>query len=121
MIAKTKRPGARAADHARLAVRLGAMLKRQIDALEAEPVDGYSEMKVKALLLLARTLQATQDAARRGKDETDARDDDGRTRDAHDIVEFRRELERRIAALDPLAADGGAAGDHGLAAAAAAG
>ena len=48
-----RRAGGRPPEHGRMAARLSRMLKRQIDALEAEPAEGFSETKVKALLLLA--------------------------------------------------------------------
>lgn len=111
---KVRRVSARAPDHARLAARLSNMLRRQIDALEHEPVDGYSEAKVKALLLLAKALQAMQDATKRENSEAVKHDSAGDgARDARDIVEFRSELERRIAALGPLGPDAGMAGDAG--------
>ena len=107
---KVRRTSARAPDHARLAARLSLMLRRQIDALEEEPVDGYSEAKVKALLLLAKALQAMQEASGQDsrKNEREAGD-----RDTRDLLEFRNELERRIASLGPLGPDEGMAGDAG--------
>ncbi len=88
-----------AADRARMAGRLQTMLKRQLKALENEPVEGFSEERVKALLLLAKTLQAMEVAEPKPGKATDAD-----TSDALDIVEFRALLEERISAL----VDGGA-------------
>ena len=97
---------ARVSGFGRLAARLSRMLRKQIDALEAEPPDGFSEARVKALLLLAKTLGAMEDATRRNE-----KAEDGEQSDTGDLLEFRRELEKRIAALgqaqpdDPLSGD----------------
>lgn len=69
-----RRAGGRSPEHGRMAARLSRMLKRQIDALEAEPVEGFSETTVKALLLLAKALQSMQDAGRRDRETGTGRD-----------------------------------------------
>lgn len=83
-----------AGEHSRMAAKLSRMLKKQLDALEAEPVDGFDEARVKALLLLSKTLQAMEAAQpETGKTANAA------SADTVDIVEFRRSLAQRIAAL----------------------
>ncbi len=88
-------------ERVRMSARLSKMLKRQIDALEAEVEDGFSENRVKSLLLVAKTLQAMEVAAPKPGKVVDAD-----TSDAVDILEFRDLLEKRISAL----VDGGEAG-----------
>jgi len=78
-----------------MAKRLSKMLKRQVDALEAEPDEGFSEARVKALMLLAKTLQAMEVVEQ--KTEKAANAD---TSHADDIVEFRSQLERQLQALE---------------------
>jgi hypothetical protein len=70
------------------------MLKKQISALEADREDGFSEARVKALMLLAKTLQTMEALEEKG----DARD--AESSHAEDIVEFRRRLESHLQALD---------------------
>jgi len=78
---------------------LRRMLDGQIVALEAEmPPEGYSEAHVKALLLLAKTLQAME-AQKQEKTGDDPADEE------RDILEFRAELARRLAALADAAPD----------------
>ena len=80
-------------DYADLSARLGRMLAGQVAALEAEAADdNYSEARVKALLLLAKTLQAMEDMVQRQEHARHADEPD-------DIVEFRAELARKLAAL----------------------
>jgi hypothetical protein len=88
---------ARASGSSRLPIakRLSKMLKRQVDALEAEPDEGFSEPRVKALMLLAKTLQAMEVVEQ--KTEKAANAD---TSNAEDIVEFRSQLERQLQALE---------------------
>lgn len=97
---------ARVSGFGRLAARLSRMLGKQIDALEADPPDGFSEARVKALLLLAKTLAAMEDATQRN-----GKAADGEQSEPGDLLEFRRELERRIAALGPAQPDEPLPGD----------
>ena len=71
------------------------MLKRQVDALEGEPEAGYSENRVKALLLLAKAIQAMEVVEQKNEKAIDAE-----SAESEDILEFRRRLERQIQALD---------------------
>lgn len=84
----------------RIAGRLSKMLRLQVDALEAQVEEGYSDARVKALLLLAKTLQAMEVA-----EPKPAKAADIGPFETEDIVEFRRRLERQISALG----DGGEA------------
>lgn len=77
-----------------LPARLGRMLAEQVDALEADPAEAYSEGRVKALMLITKTLQAMDDMVRQQE-----REDDGGVDRPDDILEFRAELARRLAAL----------------------
>ena len=79
----------------RMASRLSRMLKRQVDALEGEPEAGYSENRVKALLLLAKAIQAMEVVEQKNEKAIDAE-----SAESEDILEFRRRLERQIQALD---------------------
>ncbi len=90
--------------HARLAARLSRMLAKQVRALEKEPDEGFREERVKALLLLAKALQAMDEAVAKAEAKAgnadDGRSNDGGADDGEDILEFRRRLERQMLALD---------------------
>lgn len=90
--------------HARLAGRLSRMLAKQVRALEKEPEEGFREERVKALLLLAKALQAMDEAVAKAEAKAGNADDgrsfDGGANDGEDILEFRRRLERQMLALD---------------------
>jgi hypothetical protein len=85
--------------HARLAGRLSRMLAKQVRALEKEPEEGFREERVKALLLLAKALQAMDEAIAKAEAKA-GNADDGGVDDGEDILEFRRRLERQMLALD---------------------
>ena len=59
-----ERAQAAADKHLRMAERLATLLRRQIVALELDAGESYSEDTVKALMLLAKTLQAMHDMVR---------------------------------------------------------
>jgi hypothetical protein len=90
--------------HARLAGRLSRMLAKQVRALEKEPEEGFREERVKALLLLAKALQAMDEAIAKAEakagNANDGRSNGGGADDGEDILEFRRRLERQMLALD---------------------
>lgn len=90
----TRRVRAPGASRSAMARRLSKMLKKQVDALEADEAEGFSEARVKALMLLAKTLQAMEAIEEKsGKP-------DAEPSDADDILEFRRRLESQLQALD---------------------
>ena len=75
--------------------RLATMLNKQIDLLEAAPeTSGYSEEQVKSLLTLAKTLQAMETLCTRSQEV-----ENGNIDEHQDILEFRRQLEKKIDAL----------------------
>jgi hypothetical protein len=85
-----------------MGARLTAMLQTQIGLLEAEPVEpGFNEDRVKSLLTLAKAVQAVEGLATSlqegGK---------GILHEPEDIVEFRRQLEKKIEALGDDRSDG---------------
>jgi hypothetical protein len=75
------------------------MLAKQVRALENEPEEGFREERVKALLLLAKALQAMDEAIAKAEAKAGNADDSG-VDDGEDILEFRRRLERQMLALD---------------------
>jgi hypothetical protein len=75
------------------------MLAKQVRALEKEPEEGFREERVKALLLLAKALQAMDEAIAKAEAKA-GNADDGGADDGEDILEFRRRLERQMLALD---------------------
>lgn len=78
-----------------LSCRLARMLEAEIAALEAEAAgDLYSETRVKALMLLAKTLQAMDDMVQR-QEKTKNEQGEGPA----DILEFRNRLARQLEAL----------------------
>lgn len=78
-----------------MSARLTAMLQTQIGLLEAEPVDpGFNEDRVKALLTLAKAVQAVE-----GLPVSLQEDGKGNFHEPEDILEFRRQLEKKIEAL----------------------
>lgn len=101
-----------------IAVRVQAMVERELDAVERvlaalEPLDGSdAERSARTLASLARTLREL--ARMDGGDATLTRDmpenDDAIPRD---LDEFRRELARRIEAFVDDEADGGVSGAAG--------
>ena len=81
--------------------RVLVMLERQIAALESQEGDcTYSEAQVMALMLLTKTLQAVDDAAQKQE-----KANDGQDAGPGDILEFRRKLEKQIAALGETGGD----------------
>jgi hypothetical protein len=86
-------------DFAGMACRLAFMLEEEIAALEIagrEPgySPQYSEMRVKALIALTKTLQAMEDMVQ--KQQEKAKDEPA---DHRDIVEFRAAIARKLEAL----------------------
>jgi hypothetical protein len=77
-----------------MAKRLSKMLKKQIAALEADKEPGFSESRVKALMLLAKTLQTMEALEEKGETQ------DAESSESEDILEFRSRLERQLQALD---------------------
>jgi hypothetical protein len=81
--------------------RVLALLERQIAALESEEGNAdFSEAQVKALMLLTKTLQAAGEAVQQQEKASDGQD-----AGPGDILEFRRKLEKQIAALGEEAGD----------------
>lgn len=95
-----------APDFLNMARRLGFMLEAQIGALESDtPDEGFSEPRVKALLLLTKTLQAMEDMVQK---QEKARNEQGEG--PGDILEFRAELARKLEALGNAGEDPGPPG-----------
>jgi hypothetical protein len=100
---------------ARVPERLGLVLLREIDALEREgegTPEGFSEARVRAVQLLAKSALAVEEAARKQEQQERETADNGDAGEGEDILAFRERLARSIAALeaegDGGAADGGA-------------
>lgn len=81
--------------------RLVAMLNEQVELLEAEPLQsGFNEDRVKSLLALAKTVQAMQALSDKLLEPKN-----GNIDEPQDILEFRRQLEKKIDALGASGAD----------------
>jgi hypothetical protein len=84
-----------------IARRTHAMLERQVCALECQIDDTtYSEGNVKALTALVKMIQTTAELVQQQE-----RLDEDRNARPEDILEFRRQLAERIAALGADGAD----------------
>ena len=107
------------AELATLAPRLATLIRKQLAAIEDELETGapaYDEKRIRALLMLAKSVQAMEEAAQKQQ-----KADDERHGGPRDIVEFRERLAASIAALvdrDPedqlvAGAEPGRTGDAG--------
>ncbi|MEZ5872401.1 MAG: hypothetical protein R3D32_11300 [Nitratireductor sp.] len=85
------------AELASLAPRLATLIRRQVAAIEDELETGapaYDEKRIRALLMLTKSVQAMEEAAQKQQ-----KADDDRHGGPRDIVEFRERLAASIAAL----------------------
>ena len=99
------------AELATLAPRLATLIRRQLAAIEDELETGapaYDEKRIRALLMLAKSVQAMEEAAQKQQ-----KADDERHGGPRDIVEFRERLAASIAALVEREAEIEPAGDDG--------
>ena len=99
------------AELATLAPRLATLIRRQVAAIEDELETGapaYDEKRIRALLMLAKSVQAMEEAAQKQQ-----KAEDDRFAGPQGIVEFRKRLAASIAALVEREAEIEPAGDDG--------